>query len=276
MTHTGPLVVRKFAQKSVLAPVRPRASLSEVFHENSKLTRLSGRIQGARIASIARSRDVVQMLLKAYKVYSLGAHLALPDAPPRNQLEEVICARRSQRKFSGDPIGREALARLLFYGYGRTDGKGFFRAVPSGGGLYPLDLYVVALRVDELPAGIYHYDVEHHRLDIVQPHDAWAGFKERVVGQGIEVDRAACAVVLTATFVRSTFKYQDRGYRMVLIEAGEVAQNIALAATALGLGTCALGGFFDDRLSELLGIDGVEEAPLLPILVGCPAPEEER
>ena len=81
---------------------------------------------------------------------------------------------------------------------------------------------------------------------------------------------AAVVIVLSSVLRRNLFKYHDRGYRMVLMEAGEVAQSLALQATSLGLGTVFMGGFFDDELARLLGLDEVSEPCLLPVVVGRP------
>jgi SagB-type dehydrogenase family enzyme len=143
-----------------------------------------------------------------------------------------------------------------------------FRAVASGGALYPLELYVVAFKVDGLDPGVYHYGVETGHLDIVKPGEYLAAFKNVVYSDGIDADHASLAIVVTAAFRRNTIKYLDRGYRMILMEAGEAAQNLCLVATSMDLGACLLGGFNDDQLSEFLDIDGVDEAPLLPVLVG--------
>lgn len=141
----------------------------------------------------------------------------------------------------------------------------------SGGALYPLELYVVAFKVDGLEPGIYHYGVETGHLDIVRPGQGLAPLKDVVTWRGVDIDNACVAFVITAAFRRATVKYLDRGYRMILMEAGEAAQNLCLLATSMNLGACLLGGFNDDLLSSLLDIDGVDEAPLLPVLVGRPA-----
>jgi SagB-type dehydrogenase family enzyme len=190
---------------------------------------------------------------------------------PRTELERTIAARRSIRTFSGAAIDLGELARLLFFTYGKTDPDGAFRAVASGGALYPLELYVVAFKVDGLEHGIYHYGVETGHLDLVRPMDPFSAFKDVVTWQGVDIDNASLAIVITAAFRRSTVKYLDRGYRMVLMEVGEAAQNLSLVATSMDLGACLLGGFNDDLLSDLLDIDGVDEAPLLPVLIGRPA-----
>jgi SagB-type dehydrogenase family enzyme len=144
------------------------------------------------------------------------------------------------------------------------------RPVPSGGGLYPLELYVIAGRVDGLAPGVYHY-VPVVRL-LEQLRD---GLVPRTLltylfmGQGY-LAKASAVVVTTAVWERSLAKYGDRGYRYVLFEAGHVAQNLDLAAVALGLGALNLGGFFDDELARLLTLDVEEEMPLYATAVGVP------
>src|SRR5262249_44812094 len=142
------------------------------------------------------------------------------------------------------------------------------RAVASGGALYPLELYVAAFNVDGLQPGVYHYGIETAHLDVVRAGDPREALKGVVNFSGIDIDRAALAIVIAAAFQRTTIKYLDRGYRMILMEAGEVAQNFCLLAASMNLGVCLLGGFQDDHLSEILDIDGVEEAPLVAMVAG--------
>jgi SagB-type dehydrogenase family enzyme len=276
-------LMQKLAQRSAKLGLDAKNALHEVFHENTKLGRLSGRVYSSWIVNFNRSqtaRQTARPLLRywqsgpAYKPYTLMERRALPAVTDRTELERTIAARRSIRAFTGAPLSLDELARLLFFSYGRTDARGTFRAVASGGALYPLELYVVALAVDGLEPGVYHYGIEHHHLDLVRPGECLAALKEVVYWQGIDIDRAAAAVILTAVFRRSTIKYLDRGYRMILMEAGEAAQNFCLQATSMALGACLLGGFNDDGLSGFLDVDGVDEAPLLPALVGRPAASE--
>jgi len=264
-------MLQKLAHSSVKRGLDAKNSLSEVFHENTKLGPLSARAYSTWIFNFSRSRTAQQTMHQGYKAYTLMERRALPQVEVRTELERIIAARRSIRAFSGAAIGLEELARLLFFSYGKTDPRGMFRAVASGGALYPLELYIVAFNVDGLERGIYHYAVETGHLDLVKPGECLAALKEVVTWQGADIDNASLAIVITAAFRRSTAKYLDRGYRMVLMEAGEAAQNLSLVATSMDLGACLVGGFNDDLLSELLDIDGVEEAPLLPVLVGRPA-----
>jgi SagB-type dehydrogenase family enzyme len=269
------VVVQKLAQNSVKLGLRPKNALHresplyEVFHENTKLGRWNGRVYSAWAAAFAQCRPG-QTPLRGGKIYSLMDRHALPQAEAHTALERTIEARRSIRTFSGAPLGVDQLARLLFFTYGRTDRRGSFRAVPSGGALYPLELYLAALNVDGLEAGIYHYASDTHHLDVVEAGNCHAALRDVLYLKGIDIDRASAVVVVTAAFQRSTIKYCDRGYRMVLLEAGEAAQNLSLLATSMDLGACVVDGFNDDRLSELLDIDGVDEAPLLAAVVGRP------
>jgi SagB-type dehydrogenase family enzyme len=269
------VVVQKLAQNSVTLGLRPKNALHgesplyEVFHENTKLGRWSGRVYSAWAAAFAQGRPG-HTPLRGGKIYSLMDRHALPQAEAHTALERTIEARRSIRTFSGAPLGVDQLARLLFFTYGRTDRRGSFRAVPSGGALYPLELYLAALNVDGLEAGIYHYASDTHHLDVVEVGHCHAALRDVLYVKGIDIDRASAVVVVTAAFQRSTIKYFDRGYRMVLMEAGEAAQNLSLLATSMDLGACLVDGFNDDRLSELLDIDGVAEAPLLAAVVGRP------
>jgi SagB-type dehydrogenase family enzyme len=121
-----------------------------------------------------------------------------------------------------------------------------------------------------VPHGICHYNAEHHRVDVVRAGDFLPELKEVLHGSGIDLDNAAVVVVLAAVLRRNLFKYHDRGYRMVLMEAGEVGQNLTLEATSLGLGCTWMGGFYDDELARFLGLDEVSEPCLLPMVVGRP------
>jgi SagB-type dehydrogenase family enzyme len=245
-----------------------KSPLYELFHENTKLGRLSARAYSEWILNYLRiGRD--RTPLQGGKVYTLMDRCDLPPVEARTELERVIADRRSTRTFSGAAVRLDELARLLFFAYGRTDPGGRFRAVASGGALYPLELYAVALNVEGLEAGVYHYGVETGHLDVVRRGGCLAALEDDLVNlHGIDVANASLLIVVTAAFRRTTIKYLDRGYRMILMEAGEVAQNLCLLATSMNLAACLLGGFDDDRLSEFLDTDGVEEAPLLAAVVG--------
>ena len=210
--------------------------------------------------------------LPLYKVYDGALTVSLPPPKPGSRsVEEAIAQRRSTRRFADRPISLEELSQLLLAAAGITyDRKGLFlRAAPSGGALYPCEIYVVAQTIDSLKAGLYHYQVSDSTLELVEETDL--GRQLHLVSHRQDaVGSSPATLILTARFERSTRKYGDRGFRYTYIEAGAIAENICLQTTSLGLGTVCIGAFNDDALNKLLGIDGDEETALLIMPVGIP------
>jgi len=186
-------------------------------------------------------------------------------------LEQAIAERRSIRSFSDQALTLKQISRILQSADGITHSRGDYkmRSAPSGGALYPVDLYLFAFDVEDLSPGLYHYQVSDSSLELVKEGD----FKDKLYTAANEqdiADRGRISIVMTARFDRSTRKYADRGYRYTYMESGAICQNIYLQATALGLGTTVVGAFNDDALNRLLGIDGVDEAALLIMPIGYP------
>lgn len=190
-------------------------------------------------------------------------------------LGEQIRRRRSRRRFGTAAIGLQELATVLHAGYGVTarPGEGAARSVPSGGGLYPLELFVAARNVAGLEPGLYHYDPHREHLEVVREEDIASSLRELLIDMPQLPDiPATCGAVLfiAGAFWRSRFKYGLRGYRWVLIEAGHVGQNVLLSAGAVGLDAFPSGGFWDRRVDRFLGLDGVNESVVYSIVIGSP------
>jgi SagB-type dehydrogenase family enzyme len=205
-------------------------------------------------------------------VEAATVELGAPTLPAAT-LAEVLGRRSSCRQFAPEPIEKEDLGNLLHSAYGvlgTIDLWGEFcaRPVPSGGGLYPLELYALSQRVRDLAGGVYHYVPLGHRLEVVRPDPLPRHMtSEMFLGQPYLVD-AAAIMVLTAVVERSLWKYEDRGYRYILLEAGHVAQNINLCAEGLGLASLNLGGFFDEDLMALLKLSPDHEIVLYGVALG--------
>jgi SagB-type dehydrogenase family enzyme len=210
------------------------------------------------------------------KEYPAAQQRALPQ-PEQVPLAigEAIGRRRSCRRFAERPLPLAALSALLQGAYGLGDsylhgGKTMFdRAVPSGGGCYPLELYVLVRHVEDVPTGIHHYCARRHALEALGPAPKSDALETLFLNQPW-VAKAHAVVIVTAVAPRLLHRYADRGYRYLLIEAGHVGQNLALLATASGLGSLSLGGFFDDDVSYVLGLDTAVELPLYGIALGVP------
>jgi len=205
----------------------------------------------------------------SYKTYSDTARVPLPEpdwAPPLT-VGEALEDRRSKRNYAARPLSRAQLSALLHAAQGITLERLAFRAAPSAGALYPIELYPVIHAVEGLSRGIYHYAVREHALEYVRAGDFRGSVTRAGLYQGFLGDAGVC-FVLSAVFQRTRWKYRERAYRYVLLEAGHVGQNIYLAATALGLGACAVGAFYDQQFNSLLGLDGTDEAVVYVISVG--------
>jgi SagB-type dehydrogenase family enzyme len=148
-------------------------------------------------------------------------------------------------------------------------GEYALRAAPSAGALYPVETYLSVQMVEGIEPGIYHYNVRTHDLDRLRPGDFREAVAEAALDQGFLAE-AAVVFAWTAVFARSKWKYKERAYRYVYLDAGHIAQNVALAAVALGLGSCQIAALYDDEVNAVLGVDGKEESILYMTALGRP------
>jgi SagB-type dehydrogenase family enzyme len=203
--------------------------------------------------------------------------LPLPRPISRVSVEEAILLRRSIRDYTEDPVALEHLALILWAAYGITEPCLGFRAVPSAGATYPLEVYVVvgARGVVSsvgayLEPGVYKYDAHRHSLKLVKEGDYRRELAEAALGQPW-VEEAPVSVVVFAVFERTTRVYGERGrVRYVPMEVGHLGQNVYLVATALGYGCVVVGAFYDDRVKAVVGA-GAGEEPMYIIPIGVPA-----
>jgi SagB-type dehydrogenase family enzyme len=175
-------------------------------------------------------------------------------------LWEAISQRRSTREFSDQPVTFSELSQLMWATQGITlRVRGFeFRASPSAGALYPIETYLVVNRVEEIPRGLYRYNVKEAQLILLK--DGQFGLELCRAGLGQEMlEEAACVFVWTAIVQRSKWKYRERAYRYIYMDVGHIGQALYLAATALNLGCCTVGAFFDEEIDRVIGVDGMNE-----------------
>ena len=196
-----------------------------------------------------------------------GTTIKLPE--PRYDgdvsLEQSLLQRRSTRSYTGEPLTLQEVSQLLWAAQGITDDRGF-RTAPSAGGLYPLEVYVVAGDVKNLAPGVYKYGADSHELIPITAGDRRSELADAALGQAW-VKEGAIVIVFTAVYERTTGKYGERGIKYVHIELGHAAQNLCLQATAMGLGVVTVGAFHDEQVVELLNLSG-DEQPLYIIPVG--------
>ena len=212
-----------------------------------------------------------------YKEYPRLETLLLPDTPPQADLFGLIQKRASRREYRDIPLTRKEIGVLLKYACGNTfsmdtvdtEGGGrSHRAAPSGGARFPIEAYLFVLRPsDDLPAGVYHYRIREHLLEVLEKR----ALETDEIHQLLTYEwawSASVVVVLTAVFRRTQDKYGERGYRYILLEAGHITQNICLVGTALDIAVCPLAGTRDTMVEKLLSLDGVSESLIYAIALG--------
>ncbi len=197
--------------------------------------------------------------------------LSLPQIEGGAPVWDVIKQRRSVRRFQDSSLQEAELSQLLWAAQGITRvGRGLgLRTTPSAGALYPVETYLVVHAVEGIEPGVYHYGVEKHELDRLKTGD----FRTDVARAALDQEIAYWANIVfvwTAVFERSKWKYKQRAYRYVYLDAGHIAQNVALAAVALGLGSCQIAALYDDEVNALLGVDGVDESAIYMTVLGKP------
>ena len=226
-------------------------------------------VAGFGIATASSLRNAVGRENEEYREGVMK--LPLPRMDGTLSVEQAIRQRRTVRKFISRPLDVNHLSQLFWAAQGITDKKGFKRAAPSAGALYPVDLYAVVGedRVAQLEAGVYHYEPKGHRLSVVVHADVREAVARAALSQ-MWIARAPLSMVITAEFKRITGKYKKRGGMYALIEAGHVGQNLFLQAEALGLKAGIVGAFYGKKVVEAARISPSHE-PLLIMPIGHPA-----
>jgi len=205
--------------------------------------------------------------------------LPKPKIPRGVDASEVLLARRSVRDFTRRPIDVETLSTLLHLAFGVTKWeRGVYgyrhyplRSFPSAGALQPVEVYISAQMVEGLSQGLYRYIFLNHSLDPLREGNYGELLAKAALDQD-HVASSAVTVIITILWARSAWKYGSRGYKYAMLDAGFAGENLYIASMILGLGTCAVGAFYEEDLCSILGIDCTSEIPVLMMPVGHPLP----
>lgn len=208
-----------------------------------------------------------------------GAKKLLPSRTfPDSEFIRVLMARKTHRRFSKQELTLEAISQLLSlvwgvngYLYSPRFGKLLHKTSPSAGARHPGEVYLMALRVEGLSPGLYHYHPVHHHLETIRTNatreKAWLYCARQNFAKN-----AGALFLMTAVFPRTMWKYHHaRAYRVVLLDAGHLCQTFCLVATWLGLAPFCTAALKDTLIEKDLGIDGIRESVLYIAGVGLPA-----
>ena len=206
-----------------------------------------------------------------FKHYPKARRVLLPaikEAPKSGALASMA-KRRSRRDFDSRPLTLDELARLLYAAAGITGERWSIplRTAPSGGALYPIEVYVVVHRVESLRQGVYHLAIEDFALERIR-QGQWK--KELAFASMDQTgkENEACTLVFTQMTQRIGQKYGSRGERYGWIELGAMLQNVLLLAEDLNLAAVPIGAFHDSHVRKILGIADFKEVPGILIPVG--------
>lgn len=250
--------------------------LCELFHENSKIGRYS---KGLSINEVWERMEQLGQSLQ----FSGYPAIKLPRrwVKMTKSLSQAILTRTSARHLKPSRLTLREIATILHFAYGITrqnQDSNFprpFRVVPSGGALYPLEIFLHGRGIKGIPKGLYHFDPLKHQLRLIREGDQALNISKMTPYPEL-LSGSSLVIFLTAIFERSVFKYKDRGYRFVLLEAGHVAQNLNLVSNGLGLGSINIGGFFDREVDEFLGLDGITHSTIYITAIGKPAKNNNK
>jgi SagB-type dehydrogenase family enzyme len=239
--------------------------LSRLFHENSNF----------RYWPLGKELPYDVITKVHYKGYPRFKRIPLLRRFLKNlSLEEAIEKRKSIREFNKRKLTLVQISKILFYSFGimgmteKGNWDSARRSYPSAGARYPLEVYPIIFQSNDVKSGVYHYEVKSHSLELLREGDLMPQILETVTEINRWMENSSMIVLISAVFDRTQTKYEERGYRFILMEAGHVAQNASLMATALGLGSCLIGGFLDNKLNELLDLDRKEESVVNFIVIG--------
>jgi SagB-type dehydrogenase family enzyme len=208
-----------------------------------------------------------------YKEYPQASQRLVLDAgpvPPGADLWTCLKERRSRRQYRDRTLSLEELTALVWATQGVTLASHpyLLRTAPSAGALYPVETYLAVHRVTGVDPGIWHLNLPDFALELVNPGDFRRALVQACLSQNF-LGTGAVVFIWTGILNRAMSKYRERAIRYLFLDAGHICQNLMLAATALGLGCCPVGAFFDEEVEQLTQVDGREEVALYLAAVGA-------
>ena len=247
------------------------------FHESTKQWPAASYNASRRIVEYLTDRRALIETRQNYKEYFSSETIKLEGSLPRTPLSDVLNERKSTRNFSEELLSLTELSSCLSglpvnrskRVNSEPDIELSFRPYPSAGGLFPVEVYIISLNVQDVSPSICHYNFRNHQLEIISTLVGKADVLNAMGNPGSYIlSSAACICVFTAVIERSVVKYKQMGYRFCILEAGIVSHTVELAANAVGIGTLHWGGYLDDMLADLLKIDSVNEIILHSLILG--------
>ncbi|MBW4647699.1 MAG: SagB/ThcOx family dehydrogenase [Kastovskya adunca ATA6-11-RM4] len=240
-----------------------KESIAQHYHERTKY-------EPQTITSKNKVLDWKQQPV-SFKEYKLGRSYDLKPYLQEQAGTETDASYRTWQR----------LSRLLFCSYGLTARMStvtgsflYLRSAPSAGGLYPAEVYVVSRGTPQLPAGLYNYQALTHSLVNFWQDEVWSGLQGACF-QHPMLENTELAIVITAVFYRSAWRYEDRAYRRIFLDTGHLLGNIELACAIHDYRPHLIGGFADQAVNQLLYLEPEQEGAIAVIPLADLLDEEQ-
>lgn len=232
---------------------------AESYHTRTKLHPYHFRRWEATLPALYQDPVISRWMQSPFKIYRSAPKRELPppDKECRLEFSSAFTTSDTPQRELG-VLSIEEVSSLLYYSAGLNQEER--RPYPSAGSFYPLEIYLE--KITDTAEGIHHYNVRNHCLEHIATESS---LREADVEA---MTLSGTLFYITGVFDRAALRYGDRGYRYVLVETGQVLQNLLLVSRAMGLCAASTCRFLDDRLNRRLNIDGVEEAILSVVSVG--------
>ncbi len=183
-------------------------------------------------------------------------------------LLSVLQNRRSRRSFSEESFSREEFSFLIWAVQGLNSSREYFRTSPSAGARHPFETYVIINKVEGIEQGLYRYlPLEHKLLPLESNKDLTDEFAGACLDQEF-TRQSAVDFIWTALPYRTEWRYSILSHKVIAIDAGHVCQNLYLASEAIGGGTCAIGAYSQEKMDNLLVVDGEDEFAVYAAVTG--------
>lgn len=181
----------------------------------------------------------------------------------KDNIYDCIMDRKSNRVYKDEEISLEELSFLLITTQRVKEIKGGgyvgLRPVPSAGGRHPFETYLAVSKVKGLEKGIYRYLPLEHKLLLVKKEEDISNIVSEGANRQKFVRNAAVTFIWTCIPYRTEWRYAQRSYKIMLLDAGHICHGLYLSCEAIGLGTCAIASYNQDFMDKLIEVDGEEE-----------------
>lgn len=229
--------------------------LGELYHQNSIHAPM------LQMITAPRRRYTITSLDSEYYESELIQTDLIMEKESNHSLSYALKNRKTSWDFASKEIDLEDLKQLFTYSFGLRDKQGLFRTYPSGGKFYPLEIYFVptkrTIENGILESAVYKYNVDSDRIVKIKSADI-SNIDQLTAATDVgffSFDKAQILIFLVSNSTEMEVKYMSLSYRLVLLEAGHMAQNFLLMATDMGISSVPIGGFHEKRANEFLGLE---------------------